>query len=560
MKKFAQSLYFNLIILFFLPITIYLLCISVFSTSYVAWNEVIFFTGDNIGLNVLAVLISLGIITIIGFLVNRGKLEEKLTTNKRLFIVIKISLLFLLFTISLIWVFSTRFLPFGDSDWLHTSAQEYSQGIYTAFENGWFNYIDLYPFQTRTLVWYVLIDKLAGGYSLMVYQVINCFCLTLLYLSLSMLARLIEAGRLQELLVVFVGIIWIPGILYTSFVYGNLIGFSLCLFSLVLWLYYFKNGRLILALFAGVTFAIAFCFKSNLLIYLVAMVLYGIFKMLYQKDYKKIIGIVLLFVFLIPALLIPKAVTEARTGIKLSEGMSGLSWIDMGLKESTAGPGWYTDDSKLGYKDAGFNKAAHDEITKENIANSISGFADNKAEAVQFFIRKTASMWNEPTMQSFWILRSSDRELSPGLTRFTSYQGYSHIVKYIDIIHILLILGTFLYIVFLRKDDFTFEKLILPMVFVGFFLFHLVWEAKAQYAFFAWTVMIPVALCGYGKLALLFKKKDNKPESQKGVTIFKIVLISVSILFLAFLTVKGHLKPLSMDNYAFEEYIIENFG
>ncbi len=585
MKK-TDSFYIYIITVFLVPVMLMLLCMSIISTSYVTLGEQVFFLKDNAVVNIAVLLIFTAVLALLSRIKALRGLFDKINGDKRLFMILKAGLLLLMFVISLIWVFSTRFTPFGDASWLHDAAENYRNGIFTDFENGWYNYIDLYPFQTRTLLLYVIIDSIFGGYRLMVYQVLNCLCTVLMLWSLQDIAGLSGATHSERLFVVLIGMLWPPVLLYNSFIYGNVPGLALILFSLAMWIRHFTSEKLVdISLFASViSAALAFCFKSNFLIFIIAMVIYGVFKtfsldangnrgLSFKTEVLRLmISLVGLAVFLLIIAIVPRKIATSVSGEPLNEGMATISWIEMGITESTAGPGWYTDDSKREYQAAEFKTEPMGKMCRENIKARLDHFKAHKDSAVSFFLRKTASQWNEPSMESFWILRGSEKEnISPRLIDMTSYPGYVNAVSLLDLMHLMITAGCVIFILTFKRSEKSLEQLLLPMVFIGFFVFHFFWEAKSQYAYLAWVAMIPTVVMGYRDLAVRINTfvdektgktsntEKNKSREARPLTIIKLVMAALTLILLITLSVKGFTHDLTRDNVDFAEYMSENF-
>ena len=137
-----------------------------------------------------------------------------------------------------------------------------------------------------------------------------------------------------------------------------------------------------------------------------------------------------------------------------------------------------------------------------------------------------------------------------------------------DIIQLFIILGCVFFVLAFREKEKTLEALLLPMIFIGMFLFHIVWEAKSQYAFLGIMFLLPVAVMGYTSLPEFIKgigKKEN-PESKdsgkydKVLSVIKVLAVVLTVLLIVTVSLKGLNFGLIRDNYDFAEYLNENFG
>ena len=298
------------------------------------------------------------------------------------------------------------------------------------------------------------------------------------------------------------------------------------------------------------------------------MAIYAVFKSTVKRS---AVSLALLAVLLIIAAILPRKIAVARSGEPLNEGMVTISWIEMGITESTAGPGWYTDDSKREYQAAEFKSEPMAAMSRENIKARLDHFKAHKDSAVSFFLRKNASQWNEPSMESFWILRGSEKEnISQRIIDMTSYPGYVKAVSVLDLMHLLIAAGCVIFILTFKWSEKSLEQLLLPMVFIGFFVFHFFWEAKSQYAYLAWVAMIPTVVMGYHDLAArtysaidVKTEKPLSPEKDKDparpLAVVKLVMASLTLILFITLSVKGYTHDLTRDNADFAEYMSENF-
>ncbi len=51
-----------------------------------------------------------------------------------------------------------------------------------------------------------------------------------------------------------------------------------------------------------------------------------------------------------------------------------------------------------------------------------------------------------------------------------------------------------------NRKKMTLEKILIPMIFIGCFLFFLLWEAKAQYSILFYVLLFPIASNGLSHL------------------------------------------------------------
>ncbi len=535
---------------------------SIISTTYITWSEQAFFLKDNWIVNLLVLPIFTAFIIGLSRLKFLKHFSHRLENDKKLYLTIRYLLILMVFAVTMVWVWTTQITPFADAGMLHRISEEFLKGDYSNFKGGELTYMDLYPFQVRTVIWYVLTDRIFGGYRLMVYQTLNCIFIAAAFLALSDISLFMGLSRAASLAVIPCGIIWIPVVFYSSFIYGNIPALGFALIALDLWIKYFNLGKRTHLVFSVIAMGMAYCMKSIFLINLIAMVIYAIFKSLKDKDVRKIcVSVPFMALILVLATIVPHFYFSEKTGEPLDQGLPTLSWLELGLSETVAAPGWYVTDPVYDYITTGYDSESHKEIVRDRISARIGYFKDEPRQFTDFEIRKIASQWNEPSAQSLWFMRESQIELSSSVNKLMSYPGYVNAVSIMDIMHLLLILGCVLYAVFFMRESSSLEKLLLPMIFVGGFLFHLAWEAKAQYAFLYWVMMLPVAVSGYIYAAKYIDARIDKGSVEKiDLRILKVILIVMTLTVIAVLTVSGLNSGLIKDNALFADYLLENFG
>lgn len=91
------------------------------------------------------------------------------------------------------------------------------------------------------------------------------------------------------------------------------------------------------------------------------------------------------------------------------------------------------------------------------------------------------------------------------------------------------------------KRNKTFEDLLLPLAFVGGYLFLLLWEAKSQYTLYFYPALFIYSVLGYKKLPYMDRNK------------FKVLIFYLVITFLIFVFTME--KSLVIDNTKYDEYV-----
>ena len=202
----------------------------------------------------------------------------------------------------------------------------------------------------------------------------------------------------------------------------------------------------------------------------------------------------------------------------------------MGLHEAPPAPGWY--DGK--YTVTNFHASGNDpdvagEKSKEVIKTRLSYFADNPKEAAEFFRDKILSQWSETTYQSLWNNQVRGHYIPMfGVAKYACEDGEDTVKDLMDLGVQFLYCGMLIAAVYLFISQIKNEKdrpedqaglFLIPLLFLGGFLYHALFEAKSQYVITYVTFMIPYAIWGFASLSRsvkwLIDRISNRIHSKK---------------------------------------------
>jgi hypothetical protein len=203
---------------------------------------------------------------------------------------------------------------------------------------------------------------------------------------------------------------------------------------------------------------------------------------------------------------LPQRVYEQRTGLRFGEGIPMLAWMAMGFSEGHAAPGWYKEDNTVdAFEASGYDSAATAEHAKAVLRERAAFFASEPKEALRFFSQKLRSQWNEPSCQSLWInevhLSYSEKN---GIYRLFCESGHRRTLGVMNQFQQLIYLGALLGTAVLWKKR-RLTCCTLALIILGGLLYHLLFEAKSQYALPYVLMLVPMAGAG---LTALFRKVE----------------------------------------------------
>ena len=456
----------------------------------------------------------------------------------------------------MLWVSLTDFNSWADSADIQKAALGLINGDYTAYLvtgyiGRWQNQIGLALIEAPVI-------RTFGEHSPMVFQLINAFCIPVIVTSLSRFT----SSKLHKLIVLLTGLFWLPLILSASHIYGNVPGLMLSLLSFVYLFDHFEKGKLRYGILSAFLIAFACLVKQNYIVFLIAYILICFVRSVSKK---KAAYMVVALSAVVMSILFTKAatgITEHIIGFKIEGGVSKWSYIAMGMQEGERAPGWFNNYNTDSYDNAGCNTSFQADMAKADIRKSITVFTDHPSYMILFYTKKLASQWNDPTFQTIWYLRGHDKELPAPIDYMVSIYGSYKVIPYFKFFEVVIYLSAFLFICFEKKADD--KSLLLLTTFIGGVMFHILWEAKAQYALFYFVLLIPVAVngCALLRSALIGMIAAKKAKAEKNTSgKLRTDLIVCFVLFILFLGVLCLLHipgSLREGTVPYCQYIVEN--
>lgn len=491
-------------ILIFGSIELVLTLLSICSTAFIDDIETTVFKRDNICLNILTLVIIAAISAIVRFRCcgKDSRLQEK--TSHIIFLTVAVINIVLM----TLWIMITRLSPTLDQKSVLDIAAEMLNGDYSAWNAK--GYMFYYPFQNGIVIYYYMLFKITGttGYILpqllnVVYYAISMFAL---YKITCIVSRSQRIGRLSY----YVMVIWVPLAMYTTFIYGTIPGFMFSVLSIMLFYYYIDKRKFIYAVMSILSMVVACILKSNYSISLIALLIFMMADFIHTKDKKSIVFVILTIIMLAAGTKGINKLTESITGKPTPDGIPKVAWAAMGLSNSNDLYGWWD-----GYNLFVYNKNDLDyDMAQKEAAGKVKGLVQTYAEApvygAKFFAKKTISIWCNPAFQGIQIQKSrlSDGHYPKIVESVLLDDGAGNKALYdiLNLMQTVIYAGAFLWAVFNYKDAGLYS-LTIPIIFIGGFLFHIVWEAKAQYTVTYFYMLIPYAVMGWSSCGKAISEK-----------------------------------------------------
>ena len=484
-----------------------LMIISLSCITYLEDTEQVYVCADSIVPQVLAILAACA--GILAF--SRISCSKALQVSER-----NIRRILLVFAgaLGIFWVLSTQFLARADQMSCLRGAAYLRSGISDLVVPG--GYLARYPHQMGLVLTHYLLGTLYGDYNCLAFQLLNVVAYVLVLGQLSFLGGRMGLSEKAANGVIVLGILFLPLLFYTSFVYGILWGLAFALLAIRCTLVFLETHRISQGALAALFLFLSIVCKSNYQIFGIGLLIYVFLRLLRNGSGKSWYLLPALLAAYFAAGMIPIWIGQTMTGADLSHGTTALSWVAMGLQfNGDQAPGRYNDYVWNSYTEAGFDPQVQKQMALGEIRGQVQRFLSEPRYAVGLFSMKTASQWSEPLFDSIWILQQMQSQITlpAWVSELISAPGYANVSRWANLLHILILFFSmvFAFSHFSRKNADI--STVFMLIFLGGFLFHLFWESKGQYTFPYFVLLLPLSVCGCKNLAVRFRNAAANPSS-----------------------------------------------
>ncbi|MCR5502289.1 MAG: glycosyltransferase family 39 protein [Lachnospiraceae bacterium] len=443
-------------------------------------------------------LLFLALLFLLVFLVLSGPLFGKMTLTRVIAFAV-----FFSGALSLFFVLLFRCTAVCDSEALNIIAKDFINGDYSSLLPG--GYLYSYSFQIGMTALLELIYRIFGLESFLVFQILNVLsimCILYLLLKITLLLTGDEdIVRFQAALSVGM----LPLFLFSTFVYGDLIGWAFGIGAVYFLLRFLKEKKLRHFFISALLFLPGTVVKSNINILVTAAAIALILMAIRDKNPRILILVPVLILLSQCGVYAVKALYAHRAGLdSYPAGIPKIAWIAMGMQQADEGgyaPGWYNAYNWTVYERNGYDRAATSAECRENLKTSLNYFLHNKRYTLDFFYKKFTSAWNAPTFQSLitneWGTRHA-RPL-PGLGKYLIYgKGHDLLSGIMNVWHFLIFLLAPAGLIFFQKER-SLEKDCYLLNIFGGFLFHMIWETQSRYILGYFVLLLPLSACALKK-------------------------------------------------------------
>ncbi len=501
---------------------------SVFDQTNLA-SELVIFEGDNIILNLFFTAL---FIALLFWLRRFYDFFAKVSIR-----ILEIGLAVWTAILGVIWIYSVTSVPAADSANLFEAATNSANDDYSKFFNnsGFYfseyynghNYFHFFPFQLGFVFFSEIVYRIFGTDSSMPVQIINVLSLASAYFALARITALLFKRKSIEFIAILLLAVCFQPVFLCTFVYGNIIGMSTAVWACLFLIKYFQTNRWVWIIPAACLLMLSTIVKYNNLIYLVAFVIMLILHAVKNKKWQSLAFALAMCILCVGSSKLIIMSYEARANTQFESGLTQTMYFDLGLQESPMAPGWYTKTAVNDYMKGGFDAERGNAVAQTSIDRRLEEMSDDLGYAFDFFGKKILSQWNEPSYESIWIsqVKQHSHELSD-LAKDIYNNGFwgqlfaLHFNFYMQILFVLFALG--IYLLFIDRKT-NIETVLLPLVLLGAFGYHLLFEAKSQYACTYIPLLVPTAayamnkilFSDYAKIRQLVEKINKKHSKTK---------------------------------------------
>lgn len=409
-------------------------------------------------------------------------------------------------TIGLIWVFSVLQIPGADSANIFETATEVIKNDFSSLKNGtefynasYYNnisYYNFYPFQLGFVLISELVYRIFGTDNSIPLQILNVICVTVAYCGIARISKIVFKRKSIEFFTIILLIGCLQPIIFCTFPYGNIIGMCFSIWATYFLIKYIQTNKWFFIIPTILLTIIAVTAKYNNMIYLVAFSVILVIHTIRDKKMKSIaFALLLCFTVILSNNLVIMSY-EKRANVKIEEGVSQILYLDMGLNESYMAPGWYGGKFMGYYKNSNCNIEVAEALAKQDISQRINKFKSDPIYTFKFFSQKILSQWNEPTYECVWVSKTKKHLKEPNALVNSVYEGNTgeclemYFNQYMQLLFLLFTAGIICLIV---RKKLRIETILLPLILMGAFGYHLLFEGKSQYLAVYIILLIPTA-------------------------------------------------------------------
>ncbi len=503
-----------------LILLIIVLALNLIYTSNMKKNEVVVVNQNTFIYLASSILISLAILIIC------KKLKLKSNKIKKKYIIFGI-LIYVYVVVQVFLIKNYSVKPSADQKTTYGLAIAINEGNIgefldtgTTYQGAVINriYIERYQQQfTLAFIW-SLIFRILNSTDFLIIEYLNIVGNVITVISIFMMCKeLSKKYSVNKYLAVTLILTFVSIPLLVTFVYGDFSGLGLAMLGTYFIMRYCGERKWKYLIFSIISMALSYMLRMNSLIFILAIMIYLFLDLISSKEKAKIIltKIVAIMCFavltLMPATLV-KNYFLSKEGLDKNKSFPKTGYFYMGMTESDYSAGWYS------YKYADY---AYHDIDNANekyislIKERLNYFKNNPSYTFKFYLIKLCSMWTENAHSSIRnriVMDENGKIVYDGKN-----QGLTDL-EFLQILYqkalMFIIFGCSIIVLIQNRKNLSNELILLLTIFIGGFLFHVIWEAKSRYIIPYIVVLMPIAAIEINKAKFNIKKLLKRKKTE----------------------------------------------
>lgn len=472
--------------------------------------------GVNIKLYGLINLILTSLIVVIILIISKKMNEIKMSKKSKILICIVCMIVYI--ATQIYWINIRNATPVGDQKTVYSATVSMYKENWNELEHS--KYLELYPQQITLATAYATIFKIFGSTNVKILQYLNVIANSLTAIILLLISKLLaKSYKINKIRTFILITTFFTLQLLSTFIYGDIISMPMYLLAIYFAMKYGMEEKNKYIIVSACFMSISYILRMNNLICIIALIIYFILNMLKkEKNIKKIMqkGILIILFILIsilPATII-KTVIQNKLILDKEMQYPTEGYIYMGMQESYKSNGWYSDYGSWAWEDLIGSKDRYKVAIKERIKY----FTENPKYFIKFYIIKVASMWTENTYAGLWynqtynfdIPENEEKIKAESMQLDEKIKDKENVLVIYQKALILTIFGVTILAIIKNRKNLSNELILLITVFIGGFLFHIIWEAKSRYIIPYIVILIPIASICINNFNE--KNKEEKPQ------------------------------------------------
>lgn len=390
-------------------------------------------------------------------------------------------------------IWSSNSVPTADQAIVEELARKFIDGNFTTILQP--NYIATYPHQIGIVSLIYVVYSLFGV-SIRILQTLNMIMVLLSYYYIYKIVNLIN-GK-PTTMSIFIAVLFLPISIYSAFIYGESTSIAMSLGAIYFILKFLENSKYKYILFTFIVILIGLLARKNSVIVLIGIIVVLFIKMITdeKKLQKGVLILLLCFCYWMSDSGL-KYLYTVKTGYSFSEGVSTTLYLAMGMQEGEQGAGAYNFFNTSTYVyESNFDSNKANKIGMESIKDSLKTFIHEPNYMINFYSRKIVNQWLNPDFGAFYHTYPSNGRNDFNSAFYENEAINGVILILLDGLQSVFYLGIILYFLFNRREP-KINNSILGIIFIGGFLFSILWEAKSRYCMPYICFLIPYVTIGY---------------------------------------------------------------